>query len=131
METFKVAMYNVRGLRDNNKRKQVMHYLHIKNYDIVFVQEAHGCNYSEKIWSANWGRKIWFSHGDMNARGVAILFKRNLEINVHNIINDKEGRYVILYVTMFKQKWVLASVYAPNEDKPEFFQKLFKDLHCS
>ena len=53
---------------------------------------------------------------------------KKLDITVHNTIHDDEGRYVMIYVTLFKVKWLLISVYAPNEDKPEFFQKLFKDV---
>ena len=34
-----------------------------------------------------------FSHGDTNLRGVCILFRKNLEAEIHSKITDKEGRY--------------------------------------
>ena len=74
------------------------------------------------------GLQIWFSHGDKRSRGVMIMFRKDLNLQVHNVIADDKGRYVILYATLRDKKWVIANIYAPNEDCPDFFQKCFTDI---
>ena len=105
-------------------RRQTFWYLHEKKFDIVFLQETHSDKTIEKIWSSMWGKKIWFSHGNSQARGVAILFSKNISVMVHNIVTDKNGRYLLLYVTYEKQKFLLVNVYAPNMDDPQFCEEV-------
>ena len=108
----------------------MFHYINLKKYNIAFVQETHSCVETERLWSCEYGSKIWFSHGSRDSKGVAILFnkKSSGDIKVHNVIKDNEGRFIVLYVTMHGLKWVLACVYAPNTDQPQFFQKFFKEV---
>ena len=35
-----IISYNVRGIANNEKRKEIFHYLNKKAYDIVFLQET-------------------------------------------------------------------------------------------
>ena len=72
--------------------------------------------------------KIWFSHGSRDSCGTCILFSRKLQIDVHNVITDESGRFILLYVSMNKCKFVISSVYAPNRDSPEFFQYIFNEI---
>ena len=93
---------------------------------IVFLQETHADKNCEKLWMNEWGSKIYFSNGSQNARGVAVLLNRNLNVQIHMVDRDDQGRYIVLYVTLNKSKWLLINVYAPNEDEPDFFVKLFQ-----
>ena len=102
--------------------------MHVNNIDVAFLQETHSSPVTEKWWSTTWGKKIWFSHGDTNARGVAILFSSKAQIEVHNIISSSDGRYIILYTTWNKTKVLFANIYAPNRDNPQFFMKAFKEI---
>ena len=123
-----IITYNVRGLRNRTKRKEMFYYLHKKQHDIIFLQESHCVKDDESFWANEWGRKTWCSHGTNQARGVMILFNRQLQIEVHNIVTDSQGRFVLLYCTLDKHKWLLVNVYAPNDDNPDFFQTLFKKI---
>ena len=42
-------------------------------------------------WSNEWGRRIWFSHGTTNAKGVCILIRKRLESYRKDI--DPNGRF--------------------------------------
>ena len=121
-------MYNVNGLRDERKRREVFHYLHTKKFDIMFLQEIHSVKCEEKYWSSMWGSKIWFDHGETNARGVAILFSPNVKVTVHNVIKSEVGHYIILYVSYGNIKLLLANIYAPNKDDPGFFMEVFENV---
>ena len=127
-ECLKFITYNVRGLGDLRKRREIFYYLHQKGWDIMFLQETHCIKSKEKIWSNEWGTKIWFAHGTSNTRRVGILFHKSLDVEVHNVIQEETGRFVLLYVTIKKQKWLLVNVYAPSDDRPEFIEKLFREI---
>ena len=116
-------------MSDSKKCKEVFYYLHSKKYDVIFLQETHAIKAEEKMWTTQWGGKIWFSNGSKVARGVAIMFNHKLDATVHNVIRDQEGRSVILYATINNIKFSLTSLYAPNIDSPSFFQCTFKEIH--
>ena len=120
--------YNVNGMRDNTKRRDVYYFLHRNKFDIMFLQETHSDRSVEKFWSSQWGSKIWFAHGESNARGVAILFSKKLKVVVHNAIVHEDGRYIILYVTLENMKLLLVNTYTPNRDSPSFFRDLSREI---
>ena len=124
-EKIKILTYNVNGIRNDGKHREIFHYLHTKQYDLILLQEIYSKELDEKQWSAEWGSKIWFAHGDSNSRGVAILFSKNCSVMVHNVILSPEGRYILLYLTWKKCKFLIANVYAPNKDSPQFMQEVF------
>ena len=128
MDKVKFITSNVRGLAEYSKRRDCFHYYCMKQYDIVFLQETHSTLAMQSVWNTQWGSKIWFSHGSSQARGVAILFSKKIDINIHNVITDSCDRYIILYVTINGKKIFLANIYAPNFDDPIFFQTVFKDI---
>ena len=126
---FIVATINVNGISEHWKRREFFYYLHQKNIDIVFVQESHSTQENERRWSSEFGNKIWFDHGSSNSKGVMILINKKLNITVHNMITSKQGRYILLYVTILHRKWLLVNIYAPNIDTPTFFEELTKEVN--
>ena len=120
--------FNVNGLADNVKRREIFNYLIEKKSSLVLLQEVHSVKGCENFWSTQWGRKIYFSHGESNARGVAILLAKDFDCQVHNVVKDNAGRYLILYCTIHHQKVVICNIYAPNRDDPIFFEMVFTDL---
>ena len=124
----KIVTHNANGLANSTKRRELLHYFHVKKYDLCFVQETHSIKSCEKVWSAEWGKKVWFSHGDSKSRGVGIFISKTLDCEVHNILSDDEGRFLILYTMWQQRKFLLVNVYAPNRDTPVFLQNLIKDI---
>ena len=120
--------HNGNGLGDPNKRRALFHHFHVKKYDLIFVQETHSTAGIEKRWNTEWGNKIWYDHGESNSKGVAIIFSKDVNVIVHHVIRSSQGRYLILYVTLNDIKLILANVYAPNNDSPEFFSKFFVEV---
>ena len=59
-----------------SKCREIFHYLHKKDYNVILLHETHSTKNCEKIWSNELGRTIYFSHGEPNACGVAILVKK-------------------------------------------------------
>ena len=74
------------------------------------------------------GENFYFADGNGRSRGVAIALKKSLNIEIHNIIREDTGRYIMMYVTLEGKRMLFANIYAPNEDSPEFFDRLHKIL---
>ena len=121
----KCASCNVNGLRKNPKRKSIFYFLKQKNYDIIFLQETHSCFNDEKLWQYEWGGKLFFSHGENNSEGVAILIKQSLKIDFGNLNIDPTGRYCFAEIKINDKSFVIGSIYAPTKDEPAFFDSLF------
>ena len=104
---------NVRGLRDNTKRKAVFLFCRSCCTDIVFLQETHSDIDDEKFWKSQWGDGIYFSHGSNYSAGVAILLNRcNGDILESTV--SKEGRWIILVLKMDNSLFIICNVYGPN-----------------
>ena len=128
MEALKIGTYNVRGLGDAAKARKVFHYLNLREYDIVFLQETHITKSKEKFYKNMWGGRIYFSNGESNARGTAILKKKKTPFQVNYQETDSEGRTVILHGSINCTMLVLVNVYGPNDKKLNYYQDLFAKL---
>ena len=126
----KIGSLNVRGLRDFAKRKNV--FMELKKYklDIIFLQETHSCSAEGLNWENEWGGTIFSAHGSTAARGVMILFKRNLvDLQPEVITRDPEGRYIILKIrTIDGTDCLLVNIYGPNRDDPSYFINLYDKI---
>ena len=120
MVNIKIQTANVRGLLNYGKRRDLFYNYRKSRYDIIFLQETHSEKKIEKMWSTQWGSKIWFSHGTNLARGVAVLFAKNFQYQVHNVISDDHGRYLLVYCTVNDKHFLLTNIYAPNDDDKQF-----------
>ena len=91
---YKIISLNVRGLNGSRKRRQVFRWLYQQKSDIIFLQETYSSLDAIGRWEAEWGGKIVSSHGSSHSRGVMILFKPRLDVNIEKITEDKYGRYI-------------------------------------
>ena len=119
-----VATFNVRGIRDVNKRRKIFNYLHKKTFDIVCLQEVHSTKGQEKRIKTEWGGQALFSHGESNSRGVAILFKKGRRIDLINVERSAEGRWIKAQIKTGQNKLTIVNCYAPNTDCPSFFKEV-------
>jgi len=90
MPGFGIGSFNVNGLGGSptsKKRENALNWLDKKSEDIIGIQETHSIPSFEKFWKDCWHGDIFFSHGTSNARGAAILIKKNSDIV---ILNHKE-----------------------------------------
>ena len=125
--SLKILSCNVRGLADSLKRRQVFHYVRDKKADIVLIQESHSNKVSQKIWRNEWRGKVFFSHGDSNARGVCILLRGGLNAKVLEVKEISVGRILSILLEFEQQRILISNVYAPNEDEVEFMDKMFSE----
>ena len=53
-----------------------------------------------------------------------ILINNNFPCDIGQILTDKEGNFVLLELKIQGKKITLASIYGPNEDRPQFYNNL-------
>ena len=124
-----IVSANVRGLREENKRKTLFKLLKSHNADVICLQETHMIAEDLLIWEKQWGNNIYYSPGTTNSRGVLITFNPRHKDNtiVTHIKHDSEGRFLSMMVDIKDvYAFVLTNLYAPNVDNPEFFEQKFR-----
>ena len=79
MHGLKIESLNVWGLADNCKCKQMFNYFKCREVDVLMLQETHSVENIEKnVACLEWGGEMFLPHGDSNARGVLIAFRKDL-----------------------------------------------------
>ena len=127
---YKIISLNVRGLNGSRKRRQVFGWLHQQKSDIIFLQETYSSLDAIGRWEAEWGGKIVSSNGSSHSRGVMILFKPRLDVNIEKITEDKYGRYTLAEIVIDNTKVVLVNVYTPKNPSQQvvFLRELSNNI---
>ena len=126
----KCLSLNVRGLNKSIKRRTVFRWLHKQNHHIIFLQESYCSKNLEPIWENEWGGKAFFSHGTNRSKGIITLINPSVNFNVEKFIPDKQGRFIILKLSLEEKAIVLVNIYAPNDvaQQVSFFKRLYQQL---
>ena len=124
---FKLVSPNVTGINNFHKRRAIFTWCRKRKADVIFLQETHSKEESEKQWMNEWGGKIYYSHGSPNSCRVAVLITNGFNCTIQNTIIDPSGHFIALKVDVEDKVNVLINIYAPNKDKVTC--KFFTNLH--
>ena len=109
---------NVKGIQAISKRTEIFEYL--KNYvtsnGFIFLQETHSSVKDEKVWSDEFERQLFFSHGKTNSSGVAIGFMATKALKILNIKRDNLARILVIEVKIDDSVFVLINIYNANTE---------------
>ena len=121
-----ILSLNVRGIRDQIKRRSIFSFLKDFKANIYFLQETYSDLKDEIIWQNEWGGEIFFSHGTNHSKGVCILINPAIHCQVDYCYSNKSGRIVLITITFGSKKISLCNIYAPNNqtNQLEFMQEL-------
>ena len=124
MSEFNICTMNCRGLGEGKKRRDVFHYLRQSHFNIFMLQDIHCARDKENMFRNSWGTDILIAPYRNNARGVAILFK-GVKVVFSEKKIDENGNYIIAKVVVNDtEKLILANVYGPNDDTPNFYEEI-------
>ena len=126
MSNITISSLNVRGLGNNDKRREIFQWLRKKKFSIYMLQEVHCTERYFETWAAEWGYTAFFSGIAGNKAGIAILFNNNFAFKVLRQTCDKEGRYLVIDLEVGGLILPICNIYAPNKDDPIciFFQNI-------
>ena len=94
----KVFSLNVRGIRDQTKRRSIFLFLKDQNANIYFLQETYSEPCDENIWKKEWGGELFFSHGTKHSKGVCILINPIMQLQVEYQYSNNSGRIVLITI---------------------------------
>ena len=129
VKKLKMISANCRGLADRNKRREVLNLYRKKSYSVICLQDIHLAKDDTDKMRNEWGLQSLFAPFKSNARGVAILFNKDIDLTIHRSINDENGNFIITDITVEDKRLTLAIVYGPNSDDPNFYLKLFEHIN--
>ena len=115
----RINSFNTRGMRATSKRQSIFHWLNTTYSGITLIQESHSVSSDEQLWQKEWGGQIYFSHGEFNARGVAILIPKEYNDRFEYIEGHKDnnGRFLLLNCKIDKNPLIIVNLYSPTKDK--------------
>ena len=113
LSKFDVLSLNVRGIRDQIKRRSIFSYLKDQKANIYFLQETYSERADENIWRKEWGGELFFSHGTKHSKGVCILINPFVQPKVDYSYANDSGRIVLITITFNGQKLSLCKINGP------------------
>ena len=129
VDRIKILSVNCRSLGNKIKRNDVFKFLREKKYSIYCLQDTHFENKDLKYIRAQWGYDIYLSGGTSMSRGVAVLFSNSFEFKVLKERADGDGNFIILEIEIAKKfTLTLVNIYGPNQDNPNFYINLIKEV---
>ena len=122
--SIRVLSANCQGLRNNEKRHDVINYFKDTHASIVCLQDTHWTEKDSKAIKTLWGNDIFLSGGQTNSRGVAILLNNNFEYKVLQCKKDQNGNLLNLILKLSTMILNIMCIYGPNIDNPEFYKDM-------
>ena len=118
MDRLNIGSLNVRGLCNLTLRQKTFQWFRNLDLDLVFLQETFCKKTFKETFNNLWKGKIFHSFTDSShSRGVCIMIKENLNIEIVNVHSSDDGRILLLNVKLFDDMFCLVNIYAPNCDK--------------
>ena len=111
---YAICSFNVRGLGQNTKRRQIFYFLEKHNYDICLLQETHSKIEVESLWTRESKQHIFFSGRSSTSGDVCTLVKQSLKFK---FIYHKEiipGKIQALKLNIDARDIVFVNIYGPS-----------------
>jgi len=126
LSKFDVLSLNVRGTRNQIKRRSIFSYLKDQKTNVYFLKETYSEWAHENIWGKEWGGELFFWHGTKHSKGVRILINPFVQPKVDYSYANDSGRIVLITITLNEQKLSLCNIYVPNDqaNQLQFMQEL-------
>ena len=127
----KIVLANCQGLRDIKKRIDVLKDIEDIGSEITCLQDTHWLTKDQKSIKSIWTGDCLLNGKRTNARGVAILFKKNFEYKLSDIHTDDAGSFIFVLLNLSELTIRLINIYAPNSDSPNFFTIIKEHIEVS
>ena len=110
---------NVKGIQSYKKRLKLIQYFKEKigPTGVLFLQETYSTSKVEQKWKEDFQGHVLFSHGKTNFCGVLTAYIGKETFNVKKQETDKEGRILILHVSVNDSEYILINLYNVNTEK--------------
>ena len=109
-----IVSLNVRGLR-GRKRYRIYRWLNDNNFDVCLLQESYCTESFVSVMKQGWNGKIFHSYSaSEHSKGVCILFRKGLELDILSVHCDDVGRLIVVNFELNNVNCSVCNVYCPN-----------------
>ena len=110
---------NVKGIQSSKKRLKLIQYFKDKigSTGVLFLQETHSNSKIEQKWKEDFKGQVFFSHGKTNSCGILTAYFEKETFFVKKRETDKEGRILILDVSINDFEYILINLHDANAKK--------------
>lgn len=124
MTNLNILSWNVNGLNGPHKRACCLELLKRRKIDLALIQETHLKKEDVHRCNNKFYKVISASSATDKTKGVMILLRRNLRMDIIEHDNDTDGRIAHVKALVGNRKVAFLSVYAPSTYDPAFFSML-------
>lgn len=125
----KLCSVNIQGLNTPKKRSQLLYSLQKSKTHIAFIQETHfRSDNIPKLGNRHYPTVFHASNVTSKTKGVTILISKACPLQISEIKQDANGRYIFLKGTLYNKPITLANLYAPNKQQVSFFRETLQLL---
>ena len=115
---------NVKGIQSSKKRLKLIQYFKDKigSTGVLFLQETHSNSKIEQKWKEDFKGQVFFSQGKTNSRDFLTVYSGKETFSVKKTNKqetDKEGRILILDVSINDSEYILINLYNANTEKEQ------------
>ena len=128
MYELKIMSMNCRGLGEQRKRRDVMHFIRHTDFNVIFLQDTHITTQMIPYFDNLWRGTCYHSCFSSRSRGNSILIKNSVQYNLITTINSASGNFVIVVCEIASETFAFVNIYGPNNDNPSFFVSLGQQL---
>lgn len=115
MEKLQFLSVNVKGLNFDEKRQQLYEWPKLSQCDVILLQGTHFIEKNELKYNVGWHWKNFHSFSDsLHNKGVSVLFRKNLTVEILNVKISNDGRKILLNVEFDSEVFTIVNIYAPN-----------------
>lgn len=104
----------MKSLGNFAKRAKAIAHLMSLQPDVIFLLKTHAKRKVQSILCANWLGQDCKANFGAKARGVAILFRKNIYFCHNKVIPNPEGRYLTVVGVLNSIPVSLVNMYGPN-----------------
>ena len=127
MSKLEIITLNVNGIRGSDKMNLCIAEIYNLNADLYLLTDTR-LNNAKNIDFKNHirGYKIFSNLVHDSSRGVSILIRNTLNIDILDITEDIIGNYILVKIRFDNVDYVIGSVYGPNETNLHFYDDLYR-----
>ena len=127
MHDLNIVSVNVRGLNSVEKRNAFYKWSEQNNFDAVLLQETYYVEKFKEKYDFIWNDISIHNFSDSPySRGVSILFRKEIDVNIINVHRSNDARKLLVNVKIYDNLITFINVYAPNNENASiaFFNRL-------
>lgn len=109
-----VTSINVNGLRNINKLKELKY---TYRSDIICIQETNWDDDKVREVREVWKEEICYNNGTRNARGIAMMIRKDKIENIKEVYRDQVGRILVIEFRYKGVEFRLINIYVTNVEK--------------